>query len=394
MIVNNRVGIAEQFAPDFLITLSSDLEGGRIQPSRNLSQRLISLSLHDEMGFESDQLSLEIDDSDNKVIMPARGEKIAIKIGWKGKTLVDKGTFIVDQVTHSGAPDRISLTARSVNFRGDFNTPRDGWYDETTLGDIARTIAERYSLIPSLEEPLAKTKITHEDQSKESDLSFLCRLAKKYGGTVAIKDATLRLYVAGSGTTADGKKVSTYLIERRDGDSHSFSIADRIANTAVSANWHDSKEAKTHSVKISRKRSSQPSTASQHPDARSSSQPTLPLPTDYLAGDKESLQTLQTVYASKDEATQAALGRWRETQRNTATFSLMLAKGMENLKPGALVNVKGFKYVIDAQPWIIKRLTHTISGNGFVTSVELEVSMLNLEYDIVYSTVDAQPAKQ
>ncbi|GAB7217086.1 hypothetical protein [Dickeya oryzae] len=185
MIVNNRIGIADQLAPDYQITLTD--ASGNPQTTRNLSQRLISLSLHDVLGFESDQLSLDIDDSDGKVLMPKRGEKVSVKIGWKGKALEDKGTFVVDQVSHSGAPDRITLSARSVNFRGDLNTPRDGSYNATTLGDIARTIAERYSLLASIDTSLANTAIVHENQSKESDLSFLCRLARKYSGTVAIK---------------------------------------------------------------------------------------------------------------------------------------------------------------------------------------------------------------
>ncbi|WOY04577.1 contractile injection system protein, VgrG/Pvc8 family [Dickeya fangzhongdai] len=385
MIVNNRIGIADQLAPDYQITLSE--ASGDAKTTRNLSQRLISLSLHDVMGFESDQLSLDIDDSDGKVQMPKRGEKISLRIGWKGKALADKGTFIVDQVSHTGAPDRITLSARSVNFRGDLNTPRDGSYDATTLGDIARTIAERYSLLASIENSLAGTAIAHENQSKESDLSFLCRLARRYSGTVAIKSDTLRLFVAGTGTAADGKNVSTYLIERSDGDSHSFTIADRIANTSVTANWHDSNDAKTHTVKISRKRQSQPDTVATHPNAKSSAQSSTPSTDNYLAGEEESQQTLQTTYSTQDDATQAALSKWRETQRGTVTFSLTLAKGMENLKPGALVRLKGFKQVMDERQWTIKRLTHTIAGSGFITAIELEVSMLDVEYDTSYSVI-------
>ncbi|WKV50750.1 contractile injection system protein, VgrG/Pvc8 family [Dickeya fangzhongdai] len=240
--MNNRIGIADQLAPDYQITLSE--ASGDAKTTRNLSQRLISLSLHDVMGFESDQLSLDIDDSDGKVQMPKRGEKKLAQDRLERQGADRQGHLY----RRSGQPYRRTgqdhLSARSVNFRGDLNTPRDGSYDATTLGDIARTIAERYSLMASIENSLAGTAIAHENQSKESDLSFLCRLARRYSGTVAIKSDTLRLFVAGTGTAADGKNVSTYLIERSDGDSHSFTIADRIANTSVTANWHDSNDAK------------------------------------------------------------------------------------------------------------------------------------------------------
>ncbi|GAB7263201.1 hypothetical protein [Dickeya ananatis] len=146
-------------------------------------------------------------------------------------------------------------------------------------------------------------------------------------------------------------------------------------------------------MKISRQRKTQTTASTSHPSAKSASQPSDLSTDDYLAGEEDSQQTLQTTYASQDEATQAAVSKWRETQRGTVTFSISLARGMENLKPGALVNLKGFKHVIDERQWTIKRLTHTIAGNGFTTAVELEVSMLDVAYDISYSVVDNTSAQ-
>jgi len=35
--------------------------------------------------------------------------------------------------------------------------------------------------------------------------------------------------------------------------------------------------------------------------------------------------------------------------------------------------VPGFKSVIDAQPWIISKVTHSLGGSGFVTAWNLAV---------------------
>ena len=83
-------------APDFSLTI----DGRDITPT--IDARLISLALSECRGNESDQLDLVLNDSDGAVRLPPRGAEIALRIGWAGQALVDKGLFIVDEVEHSG----------------------------------------------------------------------------------------------------------------------------------------------------------------------------------------------------------------------------------------------------------------------------------------------------
>lgn len=46
-----------------------------------LDNRLMSLTLTDNRGFEADQLDLELDDADGKIVLPRRGAVITLALG-------------------------------------------------------------------------------------------------------------------------------------------------------------------------------------------------------------------------------------------------------------------------------------------------------------------------
>ena len=90
-----------------------------------LDNRLMSLTLTDNRGFEADQLDLELDDADGKIVLPRRGAVITLALGWNGQPLFPKGAFTVDEIEHTGAPDRLTIRARSADFRETLNTRRE-----------------------------------------------------------------------------------------------------------------------------------------------------------------------------------------------------------------------------------------------------------------------------
>ncbi|STH74741.1 phage protein D [Escherichia coli] len=82
--------------PDYMLMLDSrDITG-------NISDRLMSMTLTDNRGFEADQLDIELNDADGQVGLPVRGAVLTVYIGWKGFALVCKGKFTVDEVEHRG----------------------------------------------------------------------------------------------------------------------------------------------------------------------------------------------------------------------------------------------------------------------------------------------------
>ena len=49
--------------------------------------------------------------------LPPHAAKISVAIGYRNKDLINKDTYVVDEVEHSGAPDQINIRARSADLR-------------------------------------------------------------------------------------------------------------------------------------------------------------------------------------------------------------------------------------------------------------------------------------
>ncbi|WP_336795835.1 phage late control D family protein [Erwinia aphidicola] len=366
--------------PDFMIRVNSE------NVTANISPRLISLTMTDNRGFEADQLDIELDDSDGQLAMPVRGAVISLFLGWKGQPLTGKGDFTVDEVEHHGAPDTMTIRARSADFRGTLNSRREVSYHDTTLGAVIKQVAERNKLQPMIAEAFESVPVTHIDQTQETDAAFLTRIATLNGAVAAIKAGRLLFIKPGGGVTAAGKPIPQMTITRQDGDRHSFNIADRGAYTGVTASWLHTKKPKPKKVKVQRKPKERHLRALEHPAAKKRKAPAAKTPEakegDYLAGSEDNVFAITTVYATKAAAMRAAQAKWDKLQRGVAEFSLTLSIGRADLFPETPVQVSGFKSVIDAQPWIISKVTHSLTGNGFTSTLELEVFLSDVDYAI------------
>jgi len=233
-------------------------------------------------------------------------------------------------------------------------------------------------------EGFAGVAVAHIDQTQETDASFLTRLATLYGAVAAVKAGRLLFLRPGNGVTVSGKPIPQLTLTRQDGDRHSFSIADRGAYTGVSASWLHTKDPKPKKVKLKRKAKEKHLRALEHPAAKKKKATTTKTPEakegDYLAGSEDNVFTLTTVYATKAAAMRAAKAKWDKLQRGVAEFSVMLALGRADLFPETPVQVSGFKSVIDAQPWLISKVTHSLNGSGYTTTLNFEVLLSDVEY--------------
>ena len=125
--------------PDYRLSVN----GQDITPK--LGGRLIELRLSESRGEEADQLSLTLDDADGRMAIPPKGATIDVQLGWAGQ-LVDKGSFVVDETEHSGAPDRISIRARSANMGQSLRQRTSRSWHNTTLGTIVQELAQANDL--------------------------------------------------------------------------------------------------------------------------------------------------------------------------------------------------------------------------------------------------------
>jgi len=326
----------KQPTPEYAITLDGRDLTDRIAP------RLVSLSVSESRGDEADTLDLTLDDSDGKLAIPSRGALLRVSFGWSDTGMVDKGSFTVDEVEHSGAPDIITIRARSASMTKDIGERKEKSWHAQTLGSIVRTIASHHRLKPAIADALAEITIAHIDQTCESDMSFLTRLAKRYDAVMNVKDMNLLFMPIGHGTSASGKPLSSIELTRTSGDQHRYHVAERENYSGVRAQYQGTGRKKRESVIVG-------------------------------GENNHNMKVLPETYANKADALAAATAEFKRTQRSQSTMSYTLALGRPDAYPGIPVYVSGFKPEIDAISWLAKKVTHTIADGGYTTALELEM---------------------
>ncbi|MBH1930150.1 contractile injection system protein, VgrG/Pvc8 family [Serratia rubidaea] len=378
MITDTALPMGGKIAPDFIITLDDKDITASIAP------RLISLSLKDVSGFAADSLSITLDDSDGQLIMPRRGALLTLYIGWQGSALFGHGSFVIDTITHTGAPDQLTISANSADFRRSLNQLRSQSYSDIALGDIIKQISERNQLrAPNVDTGLSEITIPHIDQTNESDLQFLVRLATLNGAKVSLRFQRISFFKPGVGGVSNGEPLQVQVLTRNDGDSHHFNIADKKAYSGVSAVWlnTDKPNEANKKIRIDRQLPGGSKNTAGSPPAKPGAQTS---PNNYLLGAGDNIFNIPKVFRDKNAAMRGAEAVFKRIQQGLAKFTINLAIGRPDLVPDTPIIVRGFKSQIDSQRWVISTITHNLSSNGYTCTLDLQV-MLD---DVTYHTTE------
>ncbi len=190
-----------------------------------IADRLLDLRLSDEAGEQADRLDLTLDDRDCAIALPRTGAELQVSLGYRERGLVDMGLWVVDEVELSGPPARLRVRARAANLsnsdtlKAHRNTLRQhrsqSWHD-LTLGDLVATIAERNGYRPRVGEFLAPIHIPHLDQTDESDLHLLTRLARQYDAVAKPAGGYLLFVERGQAKSASGKSLTPVALTPSD----------------------------------------------------------------------------------------------------------------------------------------------------------------------------------
>lgn len=345
--------------PDWSVSLDG------VDLSDTLRPFFMRMSLSEKRETAADQLRLTIDDSGHggvRIALPPPGASIVIAMGWKiappgaAAGLIDKGTFIVDEIRHSGSPDVIELTARSADFTSEWRKRRDAKWEDTTVGSILEELSGRHGLTLRAESGLAGKERKLVTQSRESDMALLRRLGTEYHAVATVKDGNLLFIPLAGGKTADGTALPAVTVRRSDGDGHSFTIAKRQDYSGVTAKWQDRQQAKRKVKKVEGAETVKRSTHS-----------------TVSAGSDDNAKVLSKVYPSEAEAQRAADAEWSRIRRAPRRLSLNLAYGRPEIEAEQPLIVEGFREEITAENWIVAECTHTLDGNGLTSTLSCEV---------------------
>ncbi|MBI3727074.1 MAG: phage late control D family protein [Burkholderiales bacterium] len=319
--------------PAFAVTL----DGQDI--TSKIYSRLVSLTLTESREDAVDELNITIDDSDGRVAIPRKGVKITLQLGWQGSPMVDKGSFVVDEVEHEGAPDMLVLRARSAEMAKQVRTRKDRSFDQKTVADIVGQIAKDNGLTPRVSKSLQDKIIDHIDQTNESDVNFLNRLGKRFDAVATVKKNALLFLPIDEGSNSKGESLPTITLERRDGDKHRYHTASRDTYSGVRAQWHDPNDAKEKSE---------------------------------LIGEDDNPKRLRHTYPNQEAAEQAAKAEMNRVKRGKATLQFTLALGRPDITPMMGARFPGIKLPIGEMDWLIVKTTHNLSPQGFTTALEME----------------------
>ena len=389
--------------PQILLTVRpKDGDKDKKDISQLVSTRLMGLTLTDSRGFEADQLDIQLNDADGMLSLPPRGAILSLGLGWKNEPLTYKGEYTVDEVEHSGAPDSLTIRARSADLRGTLTNQQERSFHRTTLGAIVKQIAEENQLKPQISSEMANINIAHIDQANESSINLLQRLAKEHDAIATVKNGNLLFMPAGRGKTVNGKEIPVLIITRQQGDSHRFSIAEGDNYEGVKAYWHNTTTGKRGEViwdkhskmqktvkptmkKVTRVKKDSKGKSIKGKDGKSVKVTTYvkgkgrkvnQVSGTQIQSNSEKIKTLRHTYATEQSAMNAVKRHFDKLQRGVATFSLNLAVGDAELIPEMPIQLQGFKTEIDSSDWIISQVTHNVSpDSGFTTQIECELKV-------------------
>ena len=305
-----------------------------------ISPRLMNLDLTDNRSIEADQLSITLSDHDGLLTIPPKGAVLRLWLGWSDTGLVDKGSYTVDEIEHSGAPDMLGIRARSADLRKGFKTKRERSWSNTTLGAVLGDIALGNGLTATIADALAGLPILQLDQANESDANLISRIGEEFDAVVTVKAGCLLCLPAGGGKTASGADLPHITLTRTDGDQHRYLQADRDSYDGVRAYFYDVNSAKKQEA---------------------------------IAGGGDYLKDLRHTYSDHQSALRAARAEFNRLQRGSATLSYTLARGRPDLIPELTYTLQGVKPEIDAIIWYGGNVLHSLSAdNGYTVDLVLE----------------------
>lgn len=304
-----------------------------------IEARLISIELTDNRGMEADQLDVTLSDHDGLLAIPPRGAVLQVWLGWSDTGLVDKGTYTVDETEHSGAPDQLSIRARSVDLRAGLKVKRERSWHGQALKAVIEAIAGAYGLGAVVSAAFSTINLVHLDQANESDANLLSRLGLENDAIATVKAGRLLFMPVGKSVTGSGLNLPHITLTRRDGDQHRFLQADRDSYTGVRAFYYEVNSAEKKEA---------------------------------IAGGGENLKDLRHIYTDQQSALMAARAEMSRLQRGTATLSYTLAKGRPDLTPELTYSLVGIKQEISDVVWLGGNVKHSFTPDSFTTSLELE----------------------
>jgi len=294
-----------------------------------IRDRLLSLSLTDNAGIDSDTVALTLDDRTPHIKLPPIEASLKL---WLNDVYM--GYYHVSELETDDKAGTLAITATGAKMTGPIKAPRDDSHDEISLGTLAGTIARRHGHPLSISAALADTALGHIDQRGESDLALLTRLTRPLNAIAKLNDNQLIIVPKDEAQSASGQTLPALALNAKaTGVFIRGAIKGRGRIGRVKAHWQT---------------------------------PEMPQKQAVTAGEKGQTYALKETYTTEAEAEAAAKAKLAELQRSEVDMAITLP-GNPNYKAERLLTLTNHRHAGD---YIIQSATHTISpGQVYTTAI-------------------------
>lgn len=183
-------------------------EWNLIYEGKNISERIspytLSIRYTDNLEGEADDIEIVIEDKDHRwknSWLPQKGDKLTLSLGYKGETLLNAGSFQVDEIEFNGPPDTVAIRALAAGVKPELRTSRSAAYESMTLRNIAEKVAAWHGL--TITGSVPEINVGRATQNHETDLGFLRRVALRWGYIFSVRGTQLVWHDQDALDTAD-----------------------------------------------------------------------------------------------------------------------------------------------------------------------------------------------
>lgn len=155
--------------------------------TQDISKYMISITYNDKTAGESDDIDIELEDVAGRwqnSWYPEKGASIKLTMG-----NLNCGVFEVDEIEIKGPPSTVSIRGAATGIKNSLRSQKSDAHENKTLRQIAEKVAAKNSLTLSGEVP--DITINRVTQNRETDLSFLKRIASQYGVVFSVRGSVI-----------------------------------------------------------------------------------------------------------------------------------------------------------------------------------------------------------
>ncbi len=156
----------------------------------DVSSFLSKITYTDKVDAESDDISLMFEDTAGKwqsAWYPEQGDTLTVKMGNAGNML-DCGLFEIDEIEYEFPPDMLAVKAIAASASKGLRTKNSKAFEKQSLQEIAQYFADKHGLkLVGKVSSLQEIEIGRKTQDRQTDLSFLAKLAREYGILFSIR---------------------------------------------------------------------------------------------------------------------------------------------------------------------------------------------------------------